>query len=157
MHYGIARESKKQLTMHDELRKALVSTCETVNYLRKFLYPSGMSLTIDRFLHTLGHFLFDSLILENFFRPENIPELSKDLNQIRDTFRLVFPDHPVDLFLQKVNDALKILEMPEASQVYLKEMIMIGNLDEITNIFQSIHLSTLTITDCEKILNLIRS
>jgi hypothetical protein len=157
MHYGVIRPTPTPLTMHDDLRKALVSVSDAFHFLKIHLNQHSMTLIEAQFVENLGNLLFDKLILQNFFRTEAVIQLSSDISHIKATFTRLMPQQPIDLALQKTLEAVKILSMPELSRQHLQESIQSDDLDEVGNILQALAISYLTLGDCEKIINLLRN
>jgi hypothetical protein len=155
MHYGVLRDGPAAtLSMHDDLRKALVKVSETFKTLR----PSAMMGSIEvRMLSSLATFLYERLILQNYFRQEYISQFNDDLDMIQSTFSRLMPNQPINLVFQRVHEAQRILSMEPKARQHLVQVIKDDDLDEITNIFNSLKLSILSLGECEKISSLIRN
>ncbi|PJF17784.1 hypothetical protein PSACC_02396 [Paramicrosporidium saccamoebae] len=154
MHYGVVRDGPATtLTMHDDLRKALVRVSEVFTTLR----ASAMMESIEpRILSSLATFLYDRLILQNYFRQEYISQFNDDLTMIQSTFARLMPNQPINLALQRVYEAQRILSMQPQARQHLAQVIKEDDLDEITNIFNSLKLSILSLGECERIIGLVR-
>lgn len=155
MHYGILRD-RTVIRMHDDLRKALVNIAESVGHVKPYMHLIGMDLIEAQFLESLSTLLFDRLILQNFFRPESIPQLREDLQTIKWTFAKLMPAQPVTRALERSEEAATLLGMGEVEYEHLQNSLRMEDLDEAANVMGALHINRLSLGDCERILSLLR-
>lgn len=155
MHYGVLRE-RTIISMHDDLRKALVAIAESFGRVKPYLHSTGMDLVEAQFIDSLDSLLFDRLILQNFFRPESVPQLQEDLETMRRTFVRLMPGQPVGLALERSREAATLLGMGEAEHEHLREALRMEDLDETANVLGALKINRLSVGECEKVLSLVR-
>lgn len=156
MHYGVVRDERSPINMHDDLRKALVKVSSAIASVKPLLTPPVMDVVESKLLESLESFLYDRFILQNYYRDESIGQFKGDLMAIEETFKRLMPTQPVSLALTRSREAQRIIEMQPEARDHFAQAIKGDDLDEITDILTSLQLSVLPLGDCEKIIKLVR-
>lgn len=157
MHYGVVREGRAaDLTMHDDLRRALVSLAQAISDVRPRTSPSIMEIIESRLLQSLSLFLFERVTLQNFFHQSGVRQFAADLAHIRDALSKLMPGQPVDAALQRTTDALHLLQASESLRSDLVGAAQDEDFDLVAEILAKLQIAQLTVSECEKIADLYR-
>ena len=160
MHYGVTRSrGKENIAINDDLRKAMVAFSGTLNGVMTYLSATCQQIISARLLAAIAHFLYERLILQNFYRPEYIPQFASDFAEIRLFLKRVLPEqqHIIDTALLRPVEAVNLISLSEADRESLKDAIIDEDLDVVAEKLHSAKVSLLSVAECEAIINLVKS
>jgi len=159
MYYGIYGRSYE--TMHDDLCLALLQLSESINLVRSLALEEDYEQSIDsKLLLRLGKTFYETVALKNLYSAEGAQRFKRDLQQIVPILTELFPQHDPAFYLKNSIEAASLLCAKDRKRISLLVSAADDDdkgLQELSDLFSSIGIKNLTLSDCEQILSLYRS
>lgn len=168
MHYGVYREDVnpkiKALPMNDDLRRSLLAFSDSVALLGA-LPTSILSIVHSNLYNRISKFFFERVLLTGFYLLPLGP--TSFLNDTRTASKIItsalsqvdpqlINEQGPPLLIKSIEAGI-LMETEASVQSELQKAIHLDEFDKISSVLKNLSITSLNISECEKILSLVRN